>query len=151
MNIGMLIRTFLVSSVLLFTQCVFANDFLQAHIDVTNPQLLKPALNGKSTTARLTIYNNTGKKLVITGIQCDGFDHSMLHTIEYKGGIQRMVHIKRISVPVGKKMSLTPNKTHFMLMKPNRTFKIGEIVRMDVKTNQGSFFILLNVVPHKIK
>lgn len=134
-----------------FAHVVMANEFLQTHVDVIHPQLLQPTQQGQSTSARLTIVNHTGKRLVIEGIHCDGFGQAMLHVIKYQGGIQKMMPVKRIIIPNEKQLSLTPNKAHFMLMKPNRSFSVGDIVKMDVLTNQGDFFILLDVVPHTIK
>lgn len=141
----------LLSLILPFSSQAQTDSWLQQHVVISHPQLLQVLDRAKSTSARLSIENQTGKSLIINHAECEGFEKVMIHKTSFKNGVQKMEEIPQLMIADGKRQRLTANGIHLMFMQPKRTFNIGEFLKMVVQTNQGTFFVLLEVVPHKIR
>ncbi|PWI33277.1 copper chaperone PCu(A)C [Vibrio albus] len=124
---------------------------LQQLVDVENPMIFQLAQGANGTGSKMTIHNNTGKKLVITGLSSDVFGMTMLHSTKFESGKRVMFHIDEIAIPADKKLALTPNTHHLMLFNPKRTLELGEFLTLHIQTNQGEFNIIAQVVPRRLK
>lgn len=129
-----------------------ANDTtLQQQIEVENPVIFQIAQGSKGTGSKMTIHNNTGKKLVITGLSSERFGMTMLHGAKFEGGKRVMFHVDNITIPADSKLALTPNTHHLMLFNPERSLELGEFLTLHIQTNQGPFDIIARVVPRRLK
>ncbi|PJC86758.1 hypothetical protein CSW98_07125 [Vibrio sp. HA2012] len=124
---------------------------LQQQVEVENPVIFQLAQGAKSTGSKMTIHNNTGKDLVITGLSSEVFGMTMLHSSKFEGGQRVMFHIDEISIPADKMLALTPNTHHLMLFNPVRTLELGELITLHIRSNQGEFDIIAQVVPRRLK
>ncbi|SHO55223.1 hypothetical protein VQ7734_00942 [Vibrio quintilis] len=145
------LMTLLLSLTLTSVSTAAEKQTLQQQIEVQNPVIFQLKPGAKGTGSKMTIYNNTDKKLVIDGFSCEGFAMTMLHQSKFEGGQRKMYEVSEISVPAHKKLALTPNTHHLMMFKPQHPLKTGEFLTMKVHTNQGEFKIIAKVVPHRLK
>lgn len=96
------LMTLLLSLTLTSVSTAAEKQTLQQQIEVQNPVIFQLKPGAKGTGSKMTIYNNTDKKLVIDGFSCEGFAMTMLHQSKFEGGQRKMYEVSEISVPAHK-------------------------------------------------
>ncbi|PIE46090.1 MAG: hypothetical protein CSA45_00775 [Gammaproteobacteria bacterium] len=120
-------------------------------IEFEKPQIFQVHKENQATSSKMTIHNSSDKELVITQFKCQGFARTELHNSRFINGEREMYEIKSITVPAHGKTVISPNRTHFMMFDPEREFKIGEYLTMELQTNLGTIPVIAEIVPRRLK
>ena len=86
-----------------------------------------------------TLRNEGDAPLGISGISSDEFGSVSLHETVEEGGIAKMRPLERVEIAPGAAVLFAPGGKHFMLMKPKRELKAGDVVKIhiDMPSNAG--------------
>ncbi len=77
-----------------------------------------------------TLTNNTGKPQVLIGAYAPDFGMAEIHKTIFVDGMAKMRHQPQIVIQPGESVELKPGGLHIMLMQPQRTFAIGESIKI---------------------
>ncbi|EAQ04657.1 hypothetical protein OB2597_05225 [Pseudooceanicola batsensis HTCC2597] len=88
--------------------------------------------------AYMTLQNNGGEPVVVTGLRTDLAMMPMIHaTATDEHGVSRMTHMEELEIPAGEAVALAPGGLHLMLMDLQRPMVEGEIFSLTVDFSDG--------------
>lgn len=120
-------------------------------IEVANAQLFLLQPHASATGSRMTIYNRSDRKLVISAVHCQWFSKAMLHQTRFINGQRQMFAVKSISIAAHQQLALTPNTTHLMFMGPKRVIAQGDLIVLTLSTNVGPLKVVAKAVPMHLR
>lgn len=85
-----------------------------------------------------TLTNNGNTEIALTGAKVAACGMVMLHQSVESGGMGRMVHVDKVSVPAHGSVSFKPGGYHIMCMKPKPAMKIGATVPVTLVFEGGA-------------
>lgn len=85
-----------------------------------------------------TLRNDTDQKAELTGASSSDCGMVMLHQSKDVGGVDKMLPVKSITVPVHGTLSFTPGSYHLMCMNPRSTVAVGGVVPIILKFADGT-------------
>ncbi len=91
------------------------------------------AAGGPPTAAYLTLHNDGGKPVKLTGVDCGCAEMVMAHRSSEQNGIAHMAPTDAVVIPPHGKVSFAPGGLHLMLMSLKRSIKTGESVPMTLR------------------
>jgi len=84
----------------------------------------------------LTLQNNGGADVVLTGASSPACGMLMLHKSQDSSGMAMMMDVPSVTIPAHGSITFAPGGYHLMCMQP--TMKIGEIVNITLLFQDGS-------------
>lgn len=100
----------------------------------------------KAHAAYMTIANEgTGTRKLIS-VTAKGYHMAHLHMTVKKDGVSSMASMHHMSIEPGQEIVLTPGKMHIMLMKPMKSLKEGNKVKLMLNFANGETFPVIAVV-----
>ncbi len=84
----------------------------------------------------LTLENNGGADVVLTGAESPACGMLMLHKSEDSSGMSMMMDVPNVTIPAHGSVTLAPGGYHLMCMAPR--MKIGETVNITLLFQDGS-------------
>ena len=116
---------------------------------VSDPWIREAPPNAPSLAGYMILENHADKKRTLISASASSFGVTMIHRNVYKDGMAHMVHMDKVDIAPKGKLVFEPNGYHLMLMKPNKSFKSGETVPIELGFSDGSLQKVLFVVrPH---
>lgn len=85
----------------------------------------------------LTLQNNTGHAIKITGADSPAFRAVEMHRSVIRNGMATMIKQDYVTVPAHGKFIFAPGGYHLMLMHPKRPLKAGDKIRMTLRFGHG--------------
>src|SRR5690606_17715550 len=80
---------------------------------------------GLPSAGYFVLHNSGAAPISLMGAEAEGFDKTMLHASETKGGMSAMVHVDHVDIAPGERMEFAPGGHHIMLEQPTAPVKIG--------------------------
>ena len=74
----------------------------------------------------MALKNDTAQPIVLTGARSPSCGMAMLHKSVSNSGMDRMIHVKSITIPAHGTFAFAPGAYHVMCMQPK--MKVGEMV-----------------------
>ncbi|HEX6833782.1 MAG TPA: copper chaperone PCu(A)C, partial [Rudaea sp.] len=68
----------------------------------------------------------------------EAFGSVSLHKTVEEGGVAKMRPLDRLEIAAGSAVTFAPGGRHFMLMRPTRELKAGDVVTIRIATEGGS-------------
>jgi copper(I)-binding protein len=84
----------------------------------------------KTGAVYFTIRNESASADKLTGLSTDAADMAMLHENVEENGVASMRHLEALPIPAKESVTLTPEKTHVMLMGLKAPLKKGEHISL---------------------
>jgi copper(I)-binding protein len=84
----------------------------------------------------LTLHNNGGADVVLTGAASPACGMLMLHKSEDSSGMAMMMEVPSVTVPAHGSVTFAPGGYHLMCMQPS--MKVGGTVNVTLKFQDGS-------------
>lgn len=85
-----------------------------------------------------TLANNGDTDIALTGAKVPACGTVMLHKSMESGGMSRMVHVDKISVPAHGSVTFKPGGYHIMCMHPKPAMKPGATVPVTLEFEGGA-------------
>jgi copper(I)-binding protein len=83
------------------------------------------------------LFNNSGKRIALTGASSPACGMLMLHKTDTMGGMASMSDVERIPVAVGAHLRFTPGSYHLMCMNPTPAIRPGNTVPVTLEFEDG--------------
>jgi copper(I)-binding protein len=112
----------------IMTTNAFANG--DAFIEVTDAYVNAPPPSATSAAAYMTLINQSGRPIILSGVTSLAARKAMLHRSEVKNGMMMMHHINKLEIPAGGKVALSPGGLHIMLNQLKQSLKPGEHISL---------------------
>lgn len=87
-----------------------------------------------------TLKNLTTEAIEIKGFSSTAFRDVSLHRTEVVDGVSNMSQVRAYSLAPGDSLEMTPGGYHLMLMGPLTNMTAGQIVTLDLHTDDGRVF-----------
>jgi hypothetical protein len=86
----------------------------------------------------MVINNHSGKKRSLVKASASGFGKAGLHRTVHEDGMAKMVHQEKIDIPANGSVVFKPGDYHIMLMKPKKSYKAGDHIKIILGFDDGS-------------
>ena len=90
-----------------------------------------------SSAGYFTLYNGTGKQIVLVDASSPACGMLMLHKTKTAGGMASMEDVPSIPIAAGAHLSFAPGGYHLMCMEPSNDMKIGARVPVTLTFADG--------------
>ncbi len=120
---------------------MFNNSFaLSAMRDITvhNAIVRAVAPSMKNTAAYMEIENTGRVDHKLVSVSAKICSHAMLHKTVNEKGVFKMQHMGKTNIAANKTLTLAPGGNHIMLMGLKKRLKIGQVVPIVLKFEDGS-------------
>jgi len=94
-------------------------------------------IKARPAAGYFTLKNDTGAPVELTGASSAACGMLMLHQTKEVNGIDKMLPVKSISVPMHGTLEFAPGGYHLMCMSPQRSMAIGRSVPVTLKFADG--------------
>jgi hypothetical protein len=94
-------------------------------------------LPGNLTLAGYFDLHNTGDQLSLVGAESADFGRIKLHRSMEMQGMEHMLPVERVTIPVGARVVFAPGGYHMMLFDPHHPLKVGEHVIIVLRFADG--------------
>ncbi len=91
-----------------------------------------------TTAAYLTLHNNSGKNISLTGAHSPAAQEASLHETVLSDGVTKMRPVPRVQVAAGASVTLSPGGLHLMLNGLRQPLHPGESVEIVLEFSDGS-------------
>lgn len=135
-------RFFLGSALVLMASPAFAAGGLT--VDGAWVRQAPPGM--KMLAAYMTINNGGATERKLVAASGPDFGHIELHRSVITNGVAKMIPQKNMPVPAHGELRLAPGGYHLMLMKPKRTFELGEMLPLTLRFANGQTITVKAVV-----
>ncbi len=85
----------------------------------------------------MTLYNVSGKKIVLKSAKCDAFEKVEFHEMKTVDGMMEMGELTDMSIEAGKKLEFTLGGKHLMLRNPKKHLKHGDVLDIRLEFESG--------------
>lgn len=85
-----------------------------------------------------TLHNDTGRDMVLTGVESPACGSLMLHQSENTGGMSSMHHVDEVDVPAGGGVAFAPGGYHLMCMRATSAVTPGSQIPVTLLFKDGS-------------
>ena len=85
----------------------------------------------------MVIKNPTNKELAITGGHSPSFKTVEVHTMLMREGMMEMKKLDQLAIPAKGEVTLKPGGLHVMLIKPLKTHKAGDKIKVTFNFTNG--------------
>jgi len=92
----------------------------------------------KVLAAYMVMENKSAEDMSIAHLYSPDFDAIEIHSMESNDGMMSMVKQDHLTIPAGKAISLAPGELHMMLIGPQRVFRDGDIIKLNLELDNGS-------------
>lgn len=90
-----------------------------------------------SLAGYLSLQNGCDAAVQVVDVESLDFGRPMIHRTEHAGGVSRMRPVGELVVEPGAALRFEPGGLHLMLMRPNRRFVAGDVVRFRLVLADG--------------
>lgn len=84
------------------------------------------------------IANGTKSTMTVTAIRSEAFDKIEIHKSEIKDGVARMQPLGKLDIKSRQAVTLAPNGTHLMLIRPKKPLRAGDRVMLQFTLGSGT-------------
>lgn len=78
----------------------------------------------------LTLSNPGDQAITVTAVVSPSFDRVEMHDMTHENGVMKMRKLERIEIEPGASAELAPGGRHLMLIGPQRSHAIGEVIEV---------------------
>lgn len=89
------------------------------------------------SAAYFVVRNSGTNEETLAGLTVSVFDDVSLHQTINQGGMSKMATVEKVAIPKGDELKFQPGGYHAMLMAPNRTVAIGDMVDAEFMFGSG--------------
>lgn len=89
------------------------------------------------SAAYFVVRNSGADEETLAKLTVSVFDDVSLHQTINQGGMSKMAAVENVSIPKGGELKFQPGGYHAMLMAPNRTVAIGDVVNAEFMFGSG--------------
>jgi copper(I)-binding protein len=108
-----------------------------AGLQAVNPWVREAPPTADTSAAYMELRNTGKDEIVVTGVSCPDFGHSMIHDTVIENGVAKMIHADELRIPAGQSVTLSPGGKHLMLMMRQRPLKAGDQVKLQLDLAGG--------------
>lgn len=116
------------------------------HLMVDNAWIREAPPGAAALAGYMTVMNHADQPRVLVGASSSAFGKVMLHRTVMEGGMAKMVHQEKITIPPMGSVTFTPNDYHLMLMKPKQALKAGDLVDITLEFENGETMVVTHEV-----
>lgn len=121
---------------LLIVSLLFAASAWAAGVEVSGAWIR--LLPGGAPAGGYFALRNPGEQaMALVGASSPDYGMVMIHKTVEQGGISKMIHVDKIEVPAGGKVSFSPGSYHLMLMNPKHGIAVGSRIPVTLKFSDG--------------
>ncbi|MBV1915782.1 MAG: copper chaperone PCu(A)C [Pseudomonadales bacterium] len=128
---------------LLFIPSIGLADLL-----VKQPWVAAPPPGSQVLAAYMVLENKDDHDRTLVSVDSGQFKEVQIHSSTMKDGMMLMEHLSFITIPADDAVELSSGGLHMMLMNPQRYFKAGDTIELDLNFKDGSVVkVLVPVKP----
>ena len=106
-------------------------------LKVDDPWVREAPPTASVLAAYMVLSNAGGGDCVVVGVRAAEFKRAMVHRTEEHGGVTRMKHQEKVTVPEREQVVFEPGGLHIMLMQPVRPLTEGDLVQVTLILDAG--------------
>ncbi|WP_457642594.1 copper chaperone PCu(A)C [Persephonella sp.] len=115
--------------ILLFTGLFFIS-YGEPEIVIKDPWIRAVPPNIKTSALYMIIENQGNEDEYLIGVETDLAKKADIHTTMHEKGMMKMKHMKKLKIPSGSVVKLTPGRHHIMLMGLKKALLPGKKVNI---------------------
>ncbi len=127
------VTMFAIASVLMMQAAVAGKGLM-----VSDAWVREGPPNAAALGGFMVIKNHSAKTRTLVKASSSGFGKAELHRTVEHDGMSKMMHQKKIDIPAHGSLTFKPGDYHIMLMKPKKTFKAGDHIKITLGFADGS-------------
>lgn len=101
---------------------------------------VRAAPDGRALGAAYLQIDNSGPAMVLLRVSSDAHRDASFHETVLANGMSRMRALQSLSLERGEQLRLVPGGVHIMLMGPQRSLQVGDIIQLSFEAKDGRRF-----------
>ena len=115
---------------------LFSNAVIAADWRIEDAYSREMAPGQRNGVIYLRVVNDTDQPITIVAADSDSAEHTELHQHRHENGVMRMQQVDELIVPAHGTLLLEPSGYHVMLINPEQRLRAGDVINLDLITDQ---------------
>ena len=111
---------------------------LSNQLQISEPWIRAAPLGADALAGYFTVHNSGSSAINIVAATSPMFDEIEIHATRIADGIASMSLLPELSIPANSDLQLKPLGTHLMLIDPESTIELGQLIPITLELSDGS-------------